>query len=283
MTDYFLKTRESSRIGQAAPQKDGAKAPTSYVSPTVKASVPGEAGAPKPGQSVKPSIRQPENHIPANFRAGGGPLRSSSTRASSGSLHRAFSLASADLLHASGPDSYQQESDPPQSGGDPAQADVVRRAGIVSRERPLSARLAGPFSDSSEVDHHSLDARRLSYAPPREERSLSPRHHSSSASLSAGPALAERHARAAARTPARQTASHHRGEVAMVTPVRAVMGVQQEERDEPREIRRTESPLAKKQEGGGGISSTGEPPKNTPSSPDSSSDAQTVWYEYGCV
>uniref|UniRef100_A0A3B3SCN6 Coiled-coil domain containing 88C n=1 Tax=Paramormyrops kingsleyae TaxID=1676925 RepID=A0A3B3SCN6_9TELE len=287
VTEYFIKAGERSGTGQAAPLKDGAKAPTSYVSPTVKASVSGEGRAPKPGQSVKPSIRQPDNHIPPNFRAGGGPQRSSSTRASSGSLHRAFSLASADLLHASGPDSYQQENDP-QSGGDPAQADVVRRAGIVSRERPLSARLAGPFGDSSEVDHHSLDARRLSYAPPKEERSLSPRHHSSSASLSAGPALSERHGRGAARAPSRQTTSHHRGEVAMVTPVRAVMAVQQEERDEPREIRRTESPLAKKQEGAGGISSTegppkNTPPKNTPGSPDPSSDAQTVWYEYGCV
>ncbi|XP_048830257.1 protein Daple isoform X2 [Brienomyrus brachyistius] len=283
VTEYFIKAGERPGTGQPAPLNDGAKAPTSYVSPTVKASVSGEGRAPKPGQSVKPSIRQPENHISPNVRAGGGPQRSSNARASSGSLHRAFSLASADLLHASGPDSYQQEGDPPQSGGDPAQADVVRRAGTVSRERPLSARLAGPFSDSSEVGHHSLDARRLSYAPPKEQHSLSPRHHSSSASLSSGPALPERHSRGAARTHSRQTASHHRGEVAMVTPVRAVMAMQQEERDEPREIRRTESPLAKKQEGGGGISSTEEPPKNTPGSPDPSSDAQTVWYEYGCV
>lgn len=72
----------------------------------------------------------------------------------------------------------------------------------------------------------------------------------------------------------------------MVTPVRAVPALRQDDREETPEAPPAESPLAKKWEGGGGGGgncSMEEHPKSTPASPDPNNDPQTVWYEYGCV
>ncbi|KAJ8393066.1 hypothetical protein AAFF_G00069700, partial [Aldrovandia affinis] len=54
MTDYFTKVGEWPGAGRPAPLRDGAKTPTSYVTPTVKVT-PRDPRALKPGQSVKPS------------------------------------------------------------------------------------------------------------------------------------------------------------------------------------------------------------------------------------
>ncbi|XP_069049458.1 protein Daple isoform X1 [Lepisosteus oculatus] len=340
MTDYFKKANEAPVVSRQAALKDSAKMPTSYVVPTVKAipMEPAEGRAPKPGQTVKPNVRTPETqalHSPASpwqshtlpnrAVASGPPERlmqtpqKASTRAGGGtsSLSRAFSLASADLLRSNGPDTFRQESCP-KPAAEQSSGMVIRRQGMVARDRPQSARVAGPSLQSEELTYRSLDPRRLSVAPPKEDRPLSPvlqppQHHSSALSLAGTPAQAERYGTDASQhhpsaqygsprsTPQQQqqqqmrSVSQHRGEVAMVTPVRAVAAPTQEEG--VRELRRTDAPPSKGQarhqgEGGGtgglsaedhlnrNISST---PKSTPASPDPNNDPQTVWYEYGCV
>ncbi|XP_030641772.1 protein Daple [Chanos chanos] len=282
MTDYF------SRASRPTPLRDGAKTPTSYVSPTIKTNLTGSEGrAPKPGQSVKPSVRLPESSTPPSQsqthsnRQGSGvgvrPGHSGPRGGVSGgtNLSRTFSLASADLLRSNGPDSYRPEVCTPN------QADiVVRRTGAVSRERPQSARLAGPSTLPMDSGHLSVDPRRLSVAPPRDELPLTstPQLHSSSLSLQA-----EWHRGGGERTPVRPSPQQHRGEVAMVTPVRAVSALRMDvEEEQRRELRQADSHLLKKTESGinCGIDDR---PTSIPASPDPNNDPQTVWYEYGCV
>ncbi|XP_068573839.1 protein Daple isoform X1 [Cebidichthys violaceus] len=248
MTDYF--TRSPAPSGPAGRDQ---VTPTSYVTPTVQSSNQ------RPGQSVKPSPRQPVGQSPAS----GLPV----TQRSSQSLSRAFSLASADLLRSNGPDSFR---------GNEGQSDVVIRrqgGGASGRERPLSARLAGPTNQHGDG----------SFLNP-------PIHHSSSLNLQT-----ERHAereRERGRTPVSRngpTSSspyHHRGEVAMVTPVRAVPATWPDEASEHGEVLREgqsgDSSHLKKESEKARCGSV-ERPKSTPSSPDPNNDPQTVWYEYGCV
>ncbi|XP_052341181.1 protein Daple-like [Oncorhynchus keta] len=326
MEDYFSRTGERERSTSGRPAlRDGAKTPTSYVTPTVKrdtdlqraGEVPGRNS--KPGQSVRPIVRLPEgststpqsqtlpNRASNGLGTGGrpsplGPPTPRGGGLGSSSLSRTFSLASADLLRSNGPDSYRTDREagcsPSQSGGGGSVDGVVRRpgAGAMARERPHSARLAGP-SD--------IDPRRLPLTPPKEEPlSLTlPQHLSSSLSLQPeryggrttpgsaprnnGPSTGQQQGR----PNPQQNQQNHRGEVAMVTPVRAVPALRLEEAQEE-EVQRREarlqanSPLLKKPEvgGGGGLScGTGEPPTSTPASPDPNNDPQTVWYEYGCV
>ncbi|XP_010876949.2 protein Daple isoform X1 [Esox lucius] len=326
MADYFNRTgeRERSAPGRPSPLRDGAKTPTSYVTPTVKRdadlhrSGDGPGRTSKPGQSVKPCVRLPEGStstplshsqtLPNRASNGSGvgtgmgvrpsPLGPPGTRSggqgSSASLSRTFSLASADLLRSNGPDGYRTEREaggrPGLGGGDEG---VVRRpgAGGTTRERPQSARLAGP-SD--------LDPRRLPLAPPKEEApSLAPpQHHSSSLSLQPERygvrAPTHRNSPGTGAPQVRpahpQNQKNHRGEVAMVTPVRAMPALRPEEAQEEmqrREARlQADSPMLKKPEAEGGVGDLGcteEHPKSTPASPDPNNDPQTVWYEYGCV
>uniref|UniRef100_A0A8C2ZB15 Coiled-coil domain containing 88C n=1 Tax=Cyclopterus lumpus TaxID=8103 RepID=A0A8C2ZB15_CYCLU len=246
MTDYFTRSPAPS-----APTTRDQVTPTSYVTPTLQSSNQ------RPGQSVKPSPRQPVGQSPAS----GQPV----AQRSSQSLSRAFSLASADLLHSNGPDSFR---------GAKGQSDVVVRrqgGGASGRERPLSARLAGPTNQHGDG----------SFLNP-------PIHHSSSLNLQT-----ERHTereRERGRTPVSRngptssSSYHNRGEVAMVTPVRAVPATQPDEAIEHREVLREgqsddASPLKKESESCDSV----ERPKSTPASPDPNNDPQTVWYEYGCV
>ncbi|XP_023208631.1 protein Daple-like isoform X3 [Xiphophorus maculatus] len=198
MADYFSRSPAPS----AASARDQAT-PTSYVSPTV------HSANQRPGQSVKPSPRQPAGQ----------------------SLSRTFSLASADLLRSQGPDGYRgNEADgaPRRQGGGGAQ-----------RERPLSARFATTDLQSPAVRHSpSLNL--------QTERGRS-----------------------------------HRGEVAMVTPVRAAQpDPDPEGGGAPTEGRPSDSAHPNKD---GVLSGSSERPKSTPASPDPNNDPQTVWYEYGCV
>uniref|UniRef100_A0AAY4B8G7 Calponin-homology (CH) domain-containing protein n=1 Tax=Denticeps clupeoides TaxID=299321 RepID=A0AAY4B8G7_9TELE len=280
MNDYFSRSR------------DGAKTPTSYVTPTIKCSQPGDDGRPhtKPGHSVKPSVRQPSEAPPTQSQTLPGrglpsPHQHGSSRGGAGGagggLSRTFSLASADLLRSSGPECYRGNASPSQTDG------VVRRGtgGGATRERPLSARITGSSPQLAEAGH--LDSRRLSVAPSREDAS-----HSSSLSLKpegyrASPAAGQQ-GRSLASQPHHQ---HHRGEVAMVTPVRAVSALRLDEkvREEYREQGEawlSDTPLTKQEAGRGGGGPAGikeEQPKSTPASPDPNNDPQTVWYEYGCV
>ncbi|XP_076604894.1 protein Daple isoform X2 [Chaetodon auriga] len=246
MTDYFTRSPAPS-----APAGRDQVTPTSYVTPTVQSSNQ------RPGQSVKPSPRQPVVQSPAS----GQPV----TQRNGQSLSRAFSLASADLLRANGPDSFR---------GKEGQSDVVvRRHGGEARERPLSARLAGPTNQHGDDSFLNL-----------------PLHHSSSLNLQT-----ERHAereRERGRTavsrngPSSSSPYHHRGEVAMVTPVRPVPTARPNEASESGEVSREgwsgDSSHLKKEserERCGSVECT----KSTPASPDPNNDPQTVWYEYGCV
>uniref|UniRef100_A0AAY4B920 Coiled-coil domain containing 88C n=1 Tax=Denticeps clupeoides TaxID=299321 RepID=A0AAY4B920_9TELE len=269
-----------------------AATPTSYVTPTIKCSQPGDDGRPhtKPGHSVKPSVRQPSEAPPTQSQTLPGrglpsPHQHGSSRGGAGGagggLSRTFSLASADLLRSSGPECYRGNASPSQTDG------VVRRGtgGGATRERPLSARITGSSPQLAEAGH--LDSRRLSVAPSREDAS-----HSSSLSLKpegyrASPAAGQQ-GRSLASQPHHQ---HHRGEVAMVTPVRAVSALRLDEkvREEYREQGEawlSDTPLTKQEAGRGGGGPAGikeEQPKSTPASPDPNNDPQTVWYEYGCV
>ncbi|XP_054469405.1 protein Daple isoform X2 [Anoplopoma fimbria] len=245
MTDYFTRSPAPS-----APGGRDQSTPTSYVTPTVQLSNQ------RPGQSVKPSPRQPVGQSPAS----GQPSAQRSVK----SLSRAFSLASADLLRSNGPDSFR---------GNEGQSDVVLRGGASGRERPLSARLAGPTNQHGDG----------SFLNP-------PIHHSTSLNLQTE-RLAERE-REKGRTPVSRngptssSSYHHRGEVAMVTPVRAVPATMPDEASEHGEVggegQSGDSSHLKKESEREGCDS-GERPKSTPASPDPNNDPQTVWYEYGCV
>ncbi|KAL6105085.1 ccdc88c [Pungitius sinensis] len=245
MTDYFTRSPAS-----LAPAGRDQMTPTSYVTPTVQTSNQ------RPGQSVKPLPRQPVGQSPAS-----GQLV---TQRSSQSLSRAFSLASADLLRSNGPDGFR--------GNDSQSDGVVRRqgGGASARERPLSARLAGPTNQHGDV----------SFLNP-------PIHHSSSLNLQTE-RQAERE-RERGRTPVSRngptssTTYHHRGEVAMVTPVRPVPATQPNDASEHGEMLMGGQlgDLNKESETAGCVSV--ERPKSTPASPDPNNDPQTVWYEYGCV
>ncbi|KAK7153274.1 hypothetical protein R3I93_011240 [Phoxinus phoxinus] len=285
MTDFFTRST------RPVPLREGAKTPTNYVTPTIKNTPPELDGrATKPGHSVKPSIRLTETSTPPSQsqtlpNRGAGlrpsPLQPSNPRTS---LSRTFSLASADLLRSNGPDSYRAEA------SSPSQSDVVlRRSGAVARERPMSARLAGSSPLTVDPGHLSVDPRRLSLAPPRDELSLAcpPPMLSSSTSL-----LAEREyvgsvssrAGAVRSGPAQTRAAPHRGEVAKVTPVRAVSALRLKDlEEEPQEQRQAESPLLKKTDTADLSCAAKEEPTSKPASPDPNNDPQTVWYEYGCV
>lgn len=273
MTDYFT------RVGRPTPPtRDGAKTPTSYVTPTIKAtaSVP-DGRSSKPGHSVKPSIRLSEapmtlsqsQTLPNRGTSGTGGrssrLQHSGPRGGttgSSSLSRTFSLASADLLQSNGPDSYR-----PELGG------AIQAEGALRRECPLSARLAGSSG------HLSLDPRRLSVASPRDDPPLT----SSSTALQSDRGYGGSGGRSGTM---HSTTSHHpRGEVALVTPLRAVSALRQKEVEEHRETRQTEpsSSSLKKSDSSGQGCYVEERPMSTPSSPDPNNDQQTVWYEYGCV
>ncbi|TMS21289.1 Protein Daple [Larimichthys crocea] len=247
MADYFRSPAPSVPAGRDQ------VTPTSYVTPTVQSSNQ------RPGQSVKPSPRQPVGQSPST----GQPVAQRTGQ----SLSRAFSLASADLLRSNGPDSFR---------GNEGQSDVVIRrqgGGANGRERPLSARLAGPTNQHA--DGSLLNP---------------PIHHSSSLNLQTeryGERERERGRTPVSRNgPSSSSSYHHRGEVAMVTPVRAVPATQPEEASEQGEVSREGRPGDSshlKKESERVRCGSVERPKSTPASPDPNNDPQTVWYEYGCV
>ncbi|XP_076835342.1 protein Daple [Brachyhypopomus gauderio] len=283
MADYFTRT------GRSGPLKDAAKTPTSYVTPTVKTPPSGPDGrASKPGHSVKPSMRladtsTPPSHsqtLPGRGASGPGgrpsPQPLTGPRGGAAGLSRTFSLASADLLHSTGPDGYRAEA------GSPSQAEgVVRRTGAPARERPQSARLAGPSCLPGDPGPPCVDPRRLSVAPPRD--GPPPLPCSTSTPTQVGEGLCGGRSGALRFGPGhgRPATQHHRGEVALVTPVRAVSALRLDDVEEPRERRLSDPQTLKKADSPG--CGTKEQPNISPASPDPANDPQTVWYEYGCV
>lgn len=300
LSDYFRKAHDVPAMGGQPgppPRKEGAKMPTSLVAPTLKMSAsPSERKPQRPGQLVKPNFRPPEAGVPTTaptrsaqppqtlslgrVRPAPGPPVASTSR--SASLSRAFSLASADLLRASGPEACKQE--PPQKPGGPVAPSGGREAGAhgVARERTPLLRKAGGVGQSPRS--RPPDTRRFSLAPPKEERLGALQQSATAPALASGSSSSSSPFQPFSPTaaPTARTKSQgptHAGEVATVAPVRAGpcpvdgdMG--------PSEGLSAKCPgrsMAPEDLGRGGSS------RSVPASPEPGGDPQTVWYEYGCV
>ncbi|KAM9146937.1 protein Daple isoform 3-T3 [Pangshura tecta] len=326
LSDYFRKANETPPVGNQLGQpsrKETAKTPTSYVSPTIKMTIASEEGrVAKPGHYVKPNLRPAESealatgslklpptppHQPlSGLRPMGQPQQTSTMSQKNASLSRAFSLASADLLRTTGPEIYRQES--PQklgadvrtgkdSGSQTLRLSVPPGSHATTRDRPQSAKAACTLQ-AVDSRCRQLDVRRLSLAPPKEERPLS--FHQSSASAGANSvqqpeqmsAVPGQHYSPTQYTPAKVKSkpATRSGEVATVTPVRVASS--NSEGDVTPGQSRSDALITKCQSrspeghtGAGGMeeSNRGGSSRSTPGSPDPHGDQQTVWYEYGCV
>uniref|UniRef100_A0A8C3RTN3 Coiled-coil domain containing 88C n=1 Tax=Chelydra serpentina TaxID=8475 RepID=A0A8C3RTN3_CHESE len=328
LSDYFRKANEPPPIGNQLSQpgrKETAKMPTSYVSPTIKMTIASEEGrVAKPGHYVKPNLRPAESELLANstgsvklpptpphqplsgLRPMTQPQQTSTMSQRNASLSRAFSLASADLLRATGPETYRLES--PQklgadvragkdSGSQTLRLSVPPGSLATVRDRPQSAKAACTLQG---VDSRcrQLDVRRLSLAPPKEERPLSFHQSSASATVNSGQqqervsAVPGQHYSPTQYTPAKVKSKPgpRSGEVATVTPVRAASSntegdVTQGQSRSDALITKCQSRAPEGHSGAGGIeeSNRGSSSRSAPGSPDPHVDQQTVWYEYGCV
>ncbi|XP_006208258.2 protein Daple [Vicugna pacos] len=321
LSDYFRKASDLPAIGgQPGPptRKEGAKMPTSFVAPTIKLAVTTSEGKLlKPGQYVRPNFRPAEAEAPPSApqrqaqppqslslgrpRQATMPPASHTPAGRSTSLSRAFSLASADLLRASGPEACKQEPGGPEASG-------VRETGnhtlpnstppsshSLARERTPLAGKTGSSCQGPGPRSRPPDVRRFSLAPPKEER-LAPLQQSatSPAVATGGGSSSQLQHFSPAAAPAARTKPQpppHSGEVATVAPVRA--GLSPLEGDGAPGQGHSDGLPAK----GPGRSpdlaphgslapedfSRGSSSKSTPASPEPGGDQQTVWYEYGCV
>ncbi|XP_042637419.1 protein Daple [Orycteropus afer afer] len=330
LSDYFRKANDPPAVtGQPGPlpRKNGAKMPTSLVAPTIKmATSTSEGRLLKPGQYVRPNFRaaeaealpsvSPRQAQPPQSLSLGRPRQATvpltthtpaHTPASRGtSLNRAFSLASADLLRASGPEPCKQES-PQKPGG--LEASESRDAGSqplpsptapgthgLARERTLLVGKAGSSCQGTGPRSRPLDMRRFSLAPAKEER-LAPLQHSATASaIAAGGGSSSTQlphvspvAASAART--KPKTPPHLGEVATIAPVRGGLSLSEGDGLAPQGY--SEGPPAKSPgRSPDSAPHAGRSPEDcsrggssgsTPASPEPGGDQQTVWYEYGCV
>lgn len=306
--------------------------PTSYVTPTIKNPVANEERKPaKPGHLVKPSLRsvEPElvanlagssykpNHVSQTQPSKGSRQMAQSPQSGSGSrqnasLNRTFSLASADLLKATtGSDTTHRRYETlPKPGAAESHAGknvegqfpplpLVADSPAAAKERPQSAMAVGSFQ-SVDARCRQLDVRRLSLAPPKDDRLLfSPPFSCSSTTsydddrnslpqerVNAGSEQQHGSLPQYAASKMKPRSASRSGEVATVTPVRVVSSnVEGNHPQGPGSSDTyitkclTPSPedktLAETKRGGGS--------KNPPASPVPPSDQQTVWYEYGCV
>ncbi|XP_015270151.1 PREDICTED: protein Daple [Gekko japonicus] len=333
LSDYFRKASEPSSTGNQlsqAKRKEATKMPTSYVTPTVKMPVANEDGRlPKPGHYVKPSPRLAESELLANsagshklthasqnqpskgIRQTAQPLQPSTTSRQSTSLNRAFSLASADLLKATGPETYRRyESLPKSVAADSRTGKDVNSqtlplpspasSQVPLRERPQSAKLGGSLQ-GVDARCRQLDVRRLSLAPPKDERPLPFPPFSGSPATSnddltcqsleqANAGLEQHRLSPHATSKIKPKSTARSGEVATVTPVRVVSSSAEGNvspaltpSDTPITKCQSRSPENKTLSGSTEEASRAAVSKNPSASPDPHSDQQTVWYEYGCV
>ncbi|XP_063146305.1 protein Daple isoform X1 [Candoia aspera] len=329
LSDYFRKASELPCTGGHFPQahrKEPSKTPTSYVTPTIKVPGAAEDGKPtKPGHYVKPNLRPSESELGANSNKLTRASRNQASRASkslaspqqnnnmgrqSASLNRAYSLASADLLRATGPDVYRRYDSLPKtvtadiqigkdSESQTSQLPLASTSQNSLRERSQSAKITGSLQ-SVDSRCRQLDVRRLSLAPPKDEKSLlfPPFSYSSTTSkdnLSSQPherakVDLEQHCSPQYASKSKSKPLLQSGEVATVTPVRVVPN--STEGNNPQGAGSTDICVAKCQNpspeikvlaGGTEETNRGLGSKNPPSSPDPPVDQQTVWYEYGCV
>ncbi|XP_068539046.1 protein Daple isoform X2 [Anas acuta] len=328
LSDYFKKANEPSATGNLLVQpsrKEAAKMPTSHASPTVKMAITSEEGrTTKPGNYMKPNLRQvepeplassqgslklphtPQHQPTSGMRQMAQPQQPGAVSRRSTSLSRAFSLASADLLRATGPETYRQES-PQRSAADlrggkdavsqTCRASVPTSSQATLRERPQSAKVAGSLQG---VDSRcrQLDARRLSLAPPKDERPLSFHQFSASPTASTSNLNMQQQERVnpgqhyspTPHTPSKvkPKPTPRTGEVATVASVRAVSSSTEGNASLGQgqgDVLLTKC-QGKLPEGSCGAMEEpmrGSSSNSTPGSPDPQGDQQTVWYEYGCV
>ncbi|XP_059675495.1 protein Daple [Gavia stellata] len=328
LSDYFRKANEPSATGNLPvrlSRKEAAKMLTSPVAPAVKMAIANEEGrTAKPGNYMKPNLRQVEpeplansqgslklphtpQHQPASgMRQVAQPQQPGTASRRSTSLSRAFSLASADLLRATGPDTYRQES-PQKSaadlrGGKEAVSQTTRASAPMTsqatlRERPQSAKVAGSLQ-AVDSRCRQPDARRLSLAPPKDERPLSFHQFSASPTASTSNLNMQQqehvnpgqHYSPASHTPAKVKTkpAPRTGEVATVAAARAVststegnISLGQGQGDAL--LTKCQGKLPEGSAGTVEEPMRGSSSNSTPGSPDSQGDQQTVWYEYGCV
>ncbi|XP_006839636.1 PREDICTED: protein Daple [Chrysochloris asiatica] len=318
LSDYFRKANDPPTIGGqpgSLLRKDGTKMPTSFVAPTVKMTMSTSEGRlAKPGQYVRPNFRaaeagalaspSPRQAQPPQSLSLGRPRQAlMPPTGRSTSLSRAFSLASADLLRASGPEACKQES--PQKPG-PLEASVGGEAGChplqsptppsthsLGRERTLPMGKASSSCQGPGPHSRPLDVRRFSLAPPKAER-LAPLQQSATtlAIGSGGGECSSIQRLSPSAVPAARTKPKtppHSGEVATITPVQT--GRSLSEGDAAQGY--SEGPPAKSPGRSPDSAplagqapedfSQGGSSRSTPVSPEPGGDQQTVWYEYGCV
>ncbi|XP_021387619.2 protein Daple isoform X4 [Lonchura striata] len=316
--DYFRKANEPSATGNLLVQpsrKEAAKMPTSLVAPTVKmAMVDEEVKTAVPDNYMKPNLRQVEPDALANpqgslklphtaqhqsasgVRQMAQPQQPGTVSRRSTSLSRAFSLASADLLRAAGPEAYRQES-PQKSGAElhggkdtvcqSTRASVPASSQAPLRERPQSAKVAGSVQG---VDSR---CRRLSLVPPKDERPLSFHQFSASPTASTSNLNVQQQERVnpySSHTPSKvkPKSAPRTEEVAAVAPARAVCS-STEANTSPEQgqgdaiLSKCQGKLLESSSGAVEESVRGNSSNSTPGSPDPQGDQQTVWYEYGCV
>ncbi|XP_052594750.1 protein Daple [Peromyscus californicus insignis] len=323
LSDYFRKAHDPPATGgQPRPpaRKDGAKMPTSFVAP-IKMSVNTSEGQQlKPGHYVKPNLRPSEAEVLAGVpsrqvqppqslslgrpRQATMPSTCHMPASRSASLSRTFSLASADLLRASGPEACRPES--PQKSGCCPEAAGTRDTGShnlqgshsLARERTPLVGKADSSSPGPGTRGRPLDTRRFSLAPPKEER-LAPLQQSATApalatgcSSGSNPPIQHFSPIVAPAVRTKPKVPPHSGEVATVAPVRSG-GLNTSEGDGGpghgySEGLLTKSPgrspdLAPHVSRGPDDFNQGSSSKSTPASPEPGGDPQTVWYEYGCV
>lgn len=298
--------------------------PTSFVAPTIKMAVNTPEGKLlKPGQYVKPNFRPAEAETPASApprpaqppqslslgrpRQATTALTSHAPASRSASLSRTFSLASADLLRASGPEVCKQESPlklgateasgSREPGSHTLQSHTAPSSHSLARERTPLVGKAGGSCQGPGPRSRPLDTRRFSLAPPKEER-LAPLQQSATAPALApagggGSSSQLQHfspgAAPAART--KPQTPQHSGEVATIAPVRVALSLS--EGDGVPGQSPSEGLLAKSPGRSPNLAphisrppedfSHGNTSKSTPASPEPGGDQQTVWYEYGCV
>ncbi|XP_030805126.1 protein Daple isoform X4 [Camarhynchus parvulus] len=326
--DYFRKANEPSATGNLLVQpsrKEAAKMPTSLVAPTVKMAVAGEEGrTARPDNYMKPNLRQvepdalanPQGSLklshPAQQQCASGarqmaqPQHPGTVGRRSTSLNRAFSLASADLLRAAGPEAYRQES-PQKSGAElhggkdtvcqSTRASVPTSSQAPLRERPQSAKVAGSVQ-AVDSRCRQLEGRRLSLLPPKDERPLS-FHRFSASPIASSSSLnvqqqervnAGQHYSSASHTPSKvkPKSAPRTEEVATVAPARAVCSTT-EANTSPGQgqgdalLTKCQGKLLESSSGAVEEPVRGNSSNSTPGSPDPQGDQQTVWYEYGCV
>nr|XP_036847572.1 protein Daple isoform X3 [Manis javanica] len=317
LSDYFRKASDPPAVGgQPGPptRKEGAKMPTSSVAPTVQVAVNTPEGKLlKPGQYVRPNFRpaeaeaarsrSPRQVQPPQSLSLGRPRQATTAplphtaAGRSTSLSRAFSLASADLLRASGPEACKQES--PQKPGGP-EASGVRATGSHTLQSPMPpgshssvqertppGGKAGGSCQGPAPRSRPLDVRRISLALAKDER-LAPLRPSTLAPAAGGSSgrNSPQHSSLAAAPAARtkpQTPTPP-GDGATITPLRAGPSLSEGDGVPGQGHSEGRSPdSASRASRVPEDFSRGSSLRSTPASPEPAGDQQTVWYEYGCV